>query len=137
MTAPEKLPGEVWRGTVPLNHGEMLCAMTSAGPVWYTPNGWRTPDYSNERERITRAWGLAMMAERDAAYAWRYDAEYREAEMAASLRDALAEVTRLRGLPPSLPGYGHDEELVADEAARLQDWYERTGKTIIAKPREP
>lgn len=156
MTAPEKLPGEVWRG-LPNGLGSMLtvCIHDGVPLVWRTIEGGKEYVGSGHAARADAlsAWGLAMMAERDAAIAAvaRPVNLDEAAEHAVALigsrppgdgvwlvaRALLGMLAEREGAMPSLPGYGHDEEPVVDEAARLLRWYERTGKTIITKPREP
>lgn len=141
MTAPKRLPGEVWRGASDGAGGSLVVCIHDGVPLV-----WRATDdekgYTGSKDPACwyalSAWGLAMMAERDAAREEVAAIFLSLANVNADLMLARAEVARLRGLPPSLPGYGHDEEPAEDRVERERQWAgaERPG-TPITKPREP
>lgn len=126
MSAPQRLPGEVWRGE---EGGHLFCVTVAD----MTAVVWR--DYDGEWHPYTtvaalKSWALAMMAERD-------EAQDLHTSATVEIDELRAEVARLRGLPPSLPGYGHDEEPAEDRVRRHDDWYQRAATAPITKPREP
>lgn len=139
MIAPEKLHGEVWRATV---DGWLCVVNTDMGNTWVRCWDERTSEWFSPAAvfytQILLVALRAMMAERDAARVLSDELDDKHKRAAAERDVARAEVARLRGLPPSLPGYGHDEEPAEDRDARERQWAgaERP-EAAITEPREP